>query len=115
MRRKWLAAILCYTCSISLAQQVSIEPTSPPGASVLRPYRAPEIPEIRVSNSGRLRDLIRAGTLYLTAQDAIALALENNIDMEVARYNPILSVCQRRRAQARRPFPAVPTQASAAR
>src|SRR5258708_20565766 len=92
MRRKWLAAILCYTCSISLAQQVSIEPTSPPGASVLRPYRAPEVPEIRVANSGRLRDLIRAGTLYLTAQDAIALALENNIGIEGARYNPILSV-----------------------
>src|SRR5947209_8631791 len=116
MMRKCLAAILCYTCSISLAeaQQVSIEPASAPGPSVLRPYRAPEIPEIRVSNSGRLRDLIRAGTLYLTAQDAIALALENNIDIEVARYNPILSVWQLRRAQAGGALPGVPSGASQA-
>ena len=116
MTRKFLAAMLCYTCSISLAgaQQVSIEPASAPGSSVLRPYRAPEIPEIRISNSGRLRDLIRAGTLYLTAQDAIALALENNIDLEVARYNPILSVWQLRRAQAGGALPGVPSGASQA-
>src|SRR5207245_727042 len=67
-----------------------------------------------VSNSGRLRDLIRAGTLYLTAQDAIALALENNIDLEVARYNPILSVWQLRRAQAGGALPGVPSGASQA-
>ena len=37
---------------------------------------------------------MRAGTLYLTVQDAIALALENNIDLEVSRYNPLLSTWQ---------------------
>ena len=32
--------------------------------------------------------------LYLTAQDAIALVLENNIDIEVSRYNPLISAME---------------------
>jgi outer membrane protein len=44
-------------------------------------------PPINVSNSTRLDQLVRAGNLYLSLADAIALALENNIDIEVQRYN----------------------------
>ena len=44
------------------------------------------IPPVNISNSGRADSLIRAGNLYLSLSDAIALALENNIDVEVARY-----------------------------
>src|SRR5215831_9612762 len=44
-------------------------------------------PPINMSNSTRLDSLLRAGKLYLSLQDAIALALENNIDIEVNRYN----------------------------
>src|SRR2546421_6223968 len=50
-------------------------------------YSAKIAPPINVSNSGRLDTLMRAGKLYLSLQDAIALALENNIDIEVNRYN----------------------------
>jgi outer membrane protein TolC len=39
-----------------------------------------------MSNSGRLDRLVRAGKLYLSLQDAIAAALENNIDIEIQRY-----------------------------
>ncbi|MGI8958638.1 MAG: TolC family protein [Bryobacteraceae bacterium] len=35
--------------------------------------------------------LVRAGNLYLTAQDVIALALENNLDIEIQRYGPLLA------------------------
>ena len=35
----------------------------------------------------RLNDLIRDGKLYISLQDAIALALENNLDLAIARYN----------------------------
>ena len=68
----------------------AIEPVAPARArSSSRPYlRAGQCRPSRLANSARLRELIRAGMLYLTAQDAIALALENNIDIEVARYNP---------------------------
>jgi len=44
-----------------------------------------------LSNSPRLASLVRAGNLYLSAQDVIALALENNLDIAVQRYAPFLS------------------------
>jgi outer membrane protein len=56
-----------------------------------RPYRASHVPEIRLTNSPRMNELIRAGNLYLTAQDVVALAIENNIDIEVQRYGPLLN------------------------
>ena len=61
-----------------------------------------------------LPDLIRGGKLYLTAQDAIALALENNIDIEVARYNPISLEWSVERAQAGGALPGVPSGATQA-
>ncbi|HMD47528.1 MAG TPA: TolC family protein, partial [Bryobacteraceae bacterium] len=57
---------------------------------------------------------IRSGILYLTAQDAIALALENNVDIEIARYNPFASQWQLERAQAGGALPGVPSGASQA-
>jgi outer membrane protein TolC len=51
-------------------------------------YSPQYIPPVSVANSTRLQDLIRDGNLYLSLQDAIALALENNLDVEVQRYTP---------------------------
>jgi len=65
-----------------------------------RPYRARNIPDIRMGNSPRLQSLIRAGNLYLTAQDVVALAIENNVDVEVQRYGPLLAQEVLRRAKA---------------
>jgi len=79
--------------------------------AILRPYFAPEAPPARLNNSGRLGDLIRAGTLYLTAQDAIALALEDNIDLESARYNPLIAAWNLERSQAGGALPGVPSAA----
>jgi outer membrane protein len=39
-----------------------------------------------MNDSARIRDLIRGGQMYLSLQDAIALALENNLDLELQRY-----------------------------
>ena len=44
------------------------------------------LPPINLSNSGRADSLVRAGNLYLSLSDAIAMALENNIDVEISRY-----------------------------
>ena len=63
------------------------------------PYRARYIPPINLANSSRLDSLIRAGNLYLSAQDVIALSLENNIDIEVQRYGPLLAREVLRRAE----------------
>src|ERR1700686_1718553 len=49
-------------------------------------YNPRYVPPINISNSGRSDQLIRAGNLFLALSDAIALALENNIDVEVSRY-----------------------------
>lgn len=49
-------------------------------------YTPAFVPPVSVSNSSRLSQLIRAGNLYLSLNDAIALALENNINIEVQRY-----------------------------
>jgi outer membrane protein TolC len=52
------------------------------------PYtaRIPAMPAM--ANSGRLEALLRAGNLYLSLQDALALALENNLDIQMQRYGP---------------------------
>jgi len=52
-----------------------------------------------LGNTPRLESLIRAGNLYLSAQDVIALALENNVDIAIQRYGPYLAREVVRRAQ----------------
>src|SRR4051812_49033805 len=66
---------------------------------VTRPYEARIIRPVRVTNSPRLNSLIRAGILYLSAQDTVALAIENNIDVEIQRYTPLLAREVLRRAE----------------
>lgn len=55
--------------------------------NIFAPYVSPSIPELKMSNSERLHSLIQNGKLELSVQDAIALALENNLDINVARYS----------------------------
>ena len=59
-----------------------------------------------------MKILIQAGKLYLTAHDAIALSLENNIDIENARYSPILTEWNLERALAGGALPGVPSGAT---
>jgi outer membrane protein len=114
MLRQYTAVLLALACAAApgWAQQVSIEPVRPKASVIVRPYLAPDVPPVRLANSTRLSDLVRAGNLYLTVQDAIALALENNIDLEVARYNPILAVWNLERSEAGGALPGVPSGAS---
>ncbi|MBV9223458.1 MAG: TolC family protein [Acidobacteriaceae bacterium] len=109
--RESLACVLCLT-SIGLplwSQQAAIAPQRSQQPTLWRPYVAEYVPSIRLSNSPRLRDLVRAGKLYLTVQDAIALALENNVDVELARYNPLILTSQVRRLEAGGALAGVPT------
>ena len=52
-----------------------------------RNYLPRAIPRITWADSPRLDRLMRAGNIYLSLRDAIALALENNLDIENARFN----------------------------
>ena len=51
-----------------------------------QPYRWRDATPMNQGNSSRLDRLLRAGNLYLSLQDAVALTLENNIDIEIQRY-----------------------------
>ena len=50
-------------------------------------YRGKNVPPPNMANSTRLNSLVRDGKIYLTLRDAIDLALEDNLDMVIARYN----------------------------
>jgi len=50
-------------------------------------YRPTTIGKASFANSVRLTDLVKDGKIYLSLSDAIALALENNFDIAIARYN----------------------------
>lgn len=95
-RRNFLRPLVACACVLSLceAQQSPVFVQRPHAPIFIRPYRAPWVPPVRLSNSTRLHSLIRAGKLYLTVQDAIALAIENNLDLEVDRYGPLLAEWQ---------------------
>ncbi|MBZ5686135.1 MAG: TolC family protein [Acidobacteriia bacterium] len=54
---------------------------------VLQPYLPRELAQPSFGNSSRIDSLMRDGKIYLSIDDAIALALENNLDLELARYN----------------------------
>lgn len=109
-----LLAVLIPAVQLSAQGVTQIAPIPPPANSLLRPYLAPEVPPIRTANSPRLAGLLRGGNLYLTAHDAIALALENNIDLEIARYSPILADWRVTRALAGGALPGVPSGAGQA-
>jgi outer membrane protein TolC len=53
----------------------------------LSPYRPSTAPELNLNNSPRLQSLIRDGKLYVSLNDVIALAIENNLDLAYFRYN----------------------------
>jgi outer membrane protein TolC len=93
--------ILLVLCACAAAQQqIAIQPPTGGWSFVSGPYRAGSVPSIRLENSSRLASLIRAGNLYLSARDVVALAIENNIDVEIQRYGPLLAQQILLRAQA---------------
>ena len=53
----------------------------------LQPYKPEELAQPNLGNSARIDSLMRDGKIYLSINDAVALALENNLDIEIARYN----------------------------
>jgi outer membrane protein TolC len=59
---------------------------SPRWKRLTEPYRERLIAPVDLDNSPRIRQLLRAGNIYLSLSDAIALAIENNLDIELQRY-----------------------------
>jgi outer membrane protein TolC len=59
----------------------------PKSYNPLHAYEPDTVPEPVLANSPRLDQLIHDGKLYLSLKDAVNLALENNLDLAIARYN----------------------------
>jgi len=55
--------------------------------NLLAPYKARPVPDPDLANTPRIDQLMRDGKIYLSMDDAVALALENNLDLDLARYN----------------------------
>jgi outer membrane protein len=73
------------------------------------PYMPRVVPPVNVSNSLRIDSLLRAGNLYLSLTDAIALALENNLEIEVQRYEFAFANADLLRAQSGASIQGIPT------
>src|SRR5579863_10431357 len=98
-RLRW-SVLLLLASSAAAENAVRIDPAQGPLLRFTRPFRARPVPPASLANSSRLESLMHAGNLYLSAQDAVALAVENNLDIEVQRYGPLLAQEVLRRARA---------------
>ena len=77
--------VLAFSTAAVWAQAPTVEINDTGGfARITRPYRSPLVPPVSFQDSNRIENLLRGGNLYLSLQDAIALALENNLD-EIGR------------------------------
>lgn len=101
-----LIACLCFVSQMS-AQDVQQLVQKSHAPFFWRPYLGATVAPVRLKNSNRLYDLIRGGKLYLTVQDAIAVAIENNLDLEVDRFVPVNAEWNLNRARAGGALPGV--------
>jgi len=98
-----LAIFLCCATAVpAFAQAQSVTVDSGHGFiyGLTRNYRVRAVQHISFEDSSRLDKLMRAGNIYLSLRDAIALALENNLDIENSRYFPKLALADLQRASA---------------
>jgi outer membrane protein TolC len=55
--------------------------------NLFAPYMGRTLRSPKLDNSPRINQLMKDGKIMLSLNDAIALALENNLDLAIARYN----------------------------
>jgi outer membrane protein len=76
---------------------------------ITAPYREMKIARLDLTNSPRVDSMIQNGKLMLSLDDAITLALENNLNINVARYTPWLAENDVLRSKSGQPFLGVQT------
>jgi len=80
---KWIAAGM-FTGSL-LGQTPSVW-EMPRAGGIASGYQTPRVGDVYLEDSIRLQSLVRDGKIYLSLRDAISLAIENNLDLELERY-----------------------------
>ena len=73
--------------NLRTSQRDFSKPAGPLVGNPINMYRPTTISKASFANSVRLTDLVKDGKIYLSLSDAIALALENNFDIAIARYD----------------------------
>ena len=74
----------------SSSQPFDVEEYSKPRShfpNPIGPYTARRVAPPNLANTPRIDQFMRDGRLYISMNDAVALALENNLDIAIARYN----------------------------
>ena len=86
---KYLFAAAALLTSSAVAQDARVDYGKPRvyAPNPFAPYVGRSVPPLSLANSVRLADLMKDGQLMLSLNDAIALALENNLDLAISRYN----------------------------
>ncbi len=98
-----LSVILCFAMVLPVFGQTPEIKGSSSGGFFYRftkNYQPTGVAAISFEDSPRMERLMRAGRIYLSLRDAIALALENSLDIEVARLSPKLQQANLQRASA---------------
>lgn len=105
--QRYLALFCAFLLAVPAFSQEKVENgisvQAPPGGGVFgwatHTYRGSEVAPVSLTNTPRLEALIRGGNLYLSLQDAVALAVENNLDIYVQRYGPLIAEQDLQRAE----------------
>src|SRR4029453_4928901 len=86
--------IILFSSSITLPAQESpqLQPGDKSGPKFLGAYQEPAIRAFEPRGERALETMIQDGKLRLTEFDAVRLALESNVDINVERYNPYFSL-----------------------
>ena len=84
--------------SLHTTQDYSKAPSQFP--NVIAPYRPAMVPPPNLANAPRIDQLMHDGKIVLSINDAVALSLENNLDIVLARYNLNIADTDILRAQA---------------
>ena len=82
-----ILALLAGVSSSGWAQRTDYSKGQPLLPNPVAPYQARNVAPPKFTNSPRIDQLIKDGKLMLSLDDAITLALENNLDLAIARYN----------------------------
>jgi outer membrane protein len=78
-----------FLAAIESGAQSLIDYSKPPShfPYLVSPYVAHEVPPPSFGNTPRVETLLKDGKLRLSLSDAVTLALENNLDLAIARFN----------------------------
>ncbi len=95
--------------SAPAAPQPALRLDIPHSRNPVNAYRATLVPQPNLANSPRIDTLVKDGVLELSLKDAIALSLENNLDIAIARYNIPIAAADVLRTQAGGTFRGVNT------